>query len=88
VLDADAEAAPQSSDDYEATITVKWGWTAFPVPVVNAAKLQTARFVARRDSPYGIAGSPDQGSEMRLLARVDPDVAVILRPFVRVWAAR
>lgn len=72
-----------SIDDREVTITAPWGWTAFPVPVIQAAKLQATRFSARRDSPYGIAGSPDQGSEMRLLARVDPDVAVSLRGLVR-----
>lgn len=60
-----------------------WGWTAFPVAVVQACKLQTSRLAARRDSPFGIAGSPQQGSELRLLARVDPDVAVALRGYRR-----
>lgn len=59
-------------------ITGQWGWTAVPTQVVAAAKLQAARWNARRESPYGIAGSPDQGSEMRLLARLDPDVATTL----------
>lgn len=60
-----------------------WGWGAFPVPVVNATKLQLSRFAARRESPYGVAGSPDQGNETRLLARVDADVAVSLRGYRR-----
>jgi hypothetical protein len=59
-------------------ITARWGWTSVPTQVVAAAKLQVARWAARRDSPYGIAGSPDQGSEMRLLAKLDPDVATTL----------
>jgi hypothetical protein len=59
-------------------LTARWGWSAFPSQVVAAAKLQCARWNARRDSPYGIAGSPDQGSEMRLLAKLDPDVATTL----------
>lgn len=67
----------------EFTITAKWGWTAFPVPVTQAARLQSSRFHSRRSSPYGIAGSPDQGSEMRLLSRVDPDVAVTLHKYRR-----
>jgi len=64
-----------------------WGWSAVPVPVKEATYLQASRFHSRRDSPYGIAGSPDQGSELRLLSRVDPDVAVSLSDFVRWWAA-
>jgi hypothetical protein len=45
--------------------------------------LQASRFYARRDSPYGVAGSPDLGSEVRLLSKVDPDVAVSLADYVR-----
>ncbi|HEY9418037.1 MAG TPA: phage gp6-like head-tail connector protein [Pseudonocardia sp.] len=67
----------------EVTVTAQWGWTVVPEPVKQATLLQASRFLARRDSPYGIAGSPDQGSELRLLSRVDPDVAVILGPYVR-----
>jgi hypothetical protein len=59
-------------------VTMRWGWTATPAQVVGAAKLQANRWNARRRSPYGVAGSPDQGSEIRLLARLDPDVATSL----------
>lgn len=69
------------------TITASWGWTAVPVSVKQATLLQAARFMARRDSPFGVAGSPAQGSELRLLARVDPDVAVSLDPYRRNWWA-
>ena len=68
---------------HEVTVTGVWGWSAVPGAVKQATLLQASRFLARRDSPYGIAGSPDAGSEVRLLARVDPDVAVILGPYVR-----
>jgi hypothetical protein len=68
-------------------VTDQWGWMAVPVEVEEATLLQASRFSVRRDSPYGIAGSPDAGSEMRLLARVDPDVAVSLSGLRRkVWA--
>jgi hypothetical protein len=60
------------------TLVMRWGWTSVPAQVPAAAELQLNRWNSRRDSPYGIAGSPDQGSEMRLLARLDPDVAVTL----------
>lgn len=56
------------------TVAARWGWSAVPAQVVGACKLQVSRWDSRRDSPYGIAGSPSDGSEMRLLARLDPDV--------------
>lgn len=51
-----------------------WGWTAVPAQVPAAVRLQLNRWNARRDSPLGVAGSPDQGSEIRLLAKLDADV--------------
>jgi uncharacterized phiE125 gp8 family phage protein len=72
--------------EYEAALTAPWGWTAVPSPVKQATKIQGSRFFARRNSPYGIAGSPDDGSEMRLLSRVDPDVSVSLGSYKR-WGA-
>jgi hypothetical protein len=64
-----------------------WGWSAVPDAVEQATLLQGSRFHARRFAPYGIAGSPETGSELRLLAKVDPDVAVSLSDYVRWWAA-
>lgn len=66
-------------------VTARWGWSAVPETVKEATLLQASRLLARRNSPYGVTGSPDQGGELRLLAQVDPDVALILRPFVRQW---
>ncbi|MEV6348569.1 hypothetical protein [Actinoplanes sp. NPDC051851] len=60
------------------TVVAKWGWTTVPAQVVGAAKLQANRWNKRRNSPLGVAGSPDQTSQIRLLARLDPDVATIL----------
>ncbi len=67
----------------ELTITAAWGWTAVPAAVKMACRIQAARFAKRKDSPYGISGSPQAQGELRLLARLDPDVAVSLRPFMR-----
>lgn len=65
-----------------------FGRPAVPAGVAAATLLQIARFAFRRESPAGVAGSPSDGSEVRLLARVDPDVSVMLDPFRReVWAA-
>lgn len=59
-------------------VSDSFGWAEVPTQVVNACKLQVSRWSSRRDSPYGIAGSPSDGSEMRLLARLDPDVSTTL----------
>lgn len=70
--------------DDDVTAAALWGWSlGFPVPVTQAARLQTSRLLSRRDSPYGIAGSPADGSELRLLARLDPDVITSLRGWGR-----
>jgi hypothetical protein len=70
------------------TITALWGWTAVPKTVKAATLLQANRFFKRTDAPFGVAGSPESGSEMRLLAKVDPDVDVMLRRYKRTAAPR
>lgn len=85
VVKTDSTATP-TGDANEIAITAPWGWPTVPVPVTQAGRLQASRFLSRRESPYGIAGSPDQGSEMRLLSRVDPDVGVSLRAYRRTRA--
>lgn len=79
----------QGANDREdgITVTAKWGWVTVPVAVKQATLLQATRFFKRKDAPFGVAGSPDLGSELRLLAKVDPDVAVTLGPYTRWWAA-
>lgn len=69
-------------------ITARWGWTATPETVKAATLLQANRFFKRADAPFGVAGSPESGSEMRLLAKVDPDVDVMLRRYKRTAGPR
>jgi hypothetical protein len=76
-----------SGDPQGVKVTALWGWPAVPSGVKLACLLQASRFLARRDSPYGVAGSPSEGSEMRLLATVDPDVRVSLGSYVRIAGA-
>lgn len=79
-----AESSVQPTGEAnEVAMTAPWGWTTTLVAVKQASLVQASRFFSRRDSPYGVAGSPDQGSEMRLLSRVDPDVGVALRKYRR-----
>lgn len=76
---ATAPTLPYPGAPAPIVVTAKWGWSAVPVQVVAAAKLQANRWFNRKDSPYGVSGSPDTGAgELRLLARLDPDVATSL----------
>ncbi len=77
-----AELTPTGLED-EVTATGSWGWTSVPSTVQTAGRLQINRWLARRDSPYGVAGSPQDGSEIRLLARLDPDVELMLANVTR-----
>lgn len=81
-FDPAASVVPRGTE-YEVSVTAIWGWTSVPVAVTQACRLQMSRLLKRKESPYGVAGSPELGSEMRLLSRVDPDVAVSLRGYVR-----
>ena len=72
----------------EFAMIARWGWfLGVPDAVKLATDLQANRWSSRKDSPFGIAGSPDQGSELRLLAKVDPDVATSIRDYRRDWWA-
>lgn len=59
------------------------GWLAIPASITAAVWLQVNRWNIRRESPYGTAGSPSEGTEVRLSARLDPDVRVMVGPYVR-----
>jgi hypothetical protein len=54
-------------------VTALWGWSAVPPAIEEACLLQASRLLSRRDSPLGVAGSPEAGSEVR--------------PYRRVWGA-
>lgn len=69
------------------TADARWGWNAVPSSVPTGMLLQAARINARRNSPFGVAGSPQNGSEIRLLAQLDPDFITTLKPYQRWWWA-
>jgi hypothetical protein len=64
-----------------------WGWSAVPAEVNSACVIQASRIFNRRQSPFGIAGSPDIGT-VRLLSRLDADVEALLRPMRNVKVVR
>lgn len=57
-----------------------WGFSAVPDQINMATLIQSSRLFGRRQSPFGIAGSPEMGT-VRLYSRLDADVEVLLRPF-------
>lgn len=71
----------RKADRYKATSA--WGWTAVPATIKTATLIQAARLVKRRDAPFGVAGSPEFGNELRLLAKLDPDVDLMVRAYKR-----
>jgi hypothetical protein len=75
------------ADSNELTITAQWGWSSVPQAIKQATLMQANRWEARRDSPFGVAGSPETGSELRLLSKLDADVMVAVRPYYRWWGA-
>jgi hypothetical protein len=65
-----------------------WGWLAIPDAAEQATAIQAGRLAERRGALFGVAGSPDAGSEIRLLARLDPDVAVLAKVLQRTTRPR
>lgn len=61
-------------------VTAVWGWAAVPAEISMATKLQASRLFVRRQSPFGVAGTPEIGT-VRLTSRLDPDVEALIRPF-------
>lgn len=69
-------------------VAARWGWSAVPAVIKQACLLQASRLFKRKDAPFGILGSAELGSELRLLDRLDPDVAVLLAGLRRLrWVA-
>lgn len=82
-----ASAQPlRRPDSIRITVNV-WGWTAVPATIELATTIQGSRFLSRRDAPFGIVGSPEDKSQMRLKAELDPDVKVMVQEYQRpVWS--
>lgn len=81
VLESDIKA------DSWALTSNHWGWVQVPTTIKQATLIQGLRFFKRRESPFGVAGSPDMGSELRLLNKLDPDVALMVAGYRKWWAA-
>lgn len=86
IVNSDSAISPSCAEG-AVQVTATWGWAAVPTPVKNATLIEANRIFQRRVSPYGIAGSPETGSELRLLRSVDVDAQKILQPYRRHWGA-
>jgi hypothetical protein len=66
-------------------ITGSWGYaSSTPSVVSEACLIQTGRIFKRKDSPFGVIGSPDVGAIR--MPRIDVDVAAMLNPYRRIVA--
>lgn len=63
----------------QARVTAYWGWPQTPTEVAQANLLQATRLYRRKDSPEGVAGSPDWG--LVRVPNLDPDVKALLAPY-------
>jgi hypothetical protein len=59
-----------------------WGWPVVPDPIKTATLILASRLFKRKDSPFGVAGSPGIG-EVVMIGRNDPDVAALIAPYRR-----
>lgn len=62
-------------------VTARFGWSAVPDDVTEAAILKAVALFRRKDAPFGVAGIGDFGPVR--ITRRDPDVTELLTPYVR-----
>lgn len=69
------------------SVTAKFGWPGgvAPAPVKQAALIQAAFLWGRKDSRFGVAGSPDLGNELRVESALDRTAQALLRQYRRNW---
>jgi len=60
-------------------VTAKWGWSAVPDEVKQAAIIKATAIFKRKDAPFGVAGFNDFGPVR--ITRADADVLDLLAPF-------
>lgn len=76
---------PVDAQDATVQITGTFGWSAVPTAVRQASILLASRQYKRYDSPLGVTGFGDLG--VIRVSNIDPDIAKLLEPFMRVRMA-
>lgn len=71
----------------QATVRIEgvYGFTPQPIQITQACVIQASRIFKRLDSPLGVAGFGDMGAIR--VGKVDPDVAMLIRPFKKIAAS-
>jgi len=64
-------------------LTARWGWSQIPEQVNQAAILKAVRLFLRKDSPDGWTSGMADFGPVRISRYEDPDVAMLLDPFVK-----
>ena len=72
-------------DDRRVRVTGRYGYATVPASVKQATLIIATKLWKRKDAPFGIAGSVEFGSEMRILPG-DLDAERLLRPYRHIWA--
>lgn len=67
-------------------VTAAFGWPGgvAPAAVKQATLILATKLWKRKDAPFGVAGSVEFGSEVRILAG-DMDAERLLKPYRRAW---
>lgn len=58
----------------------------YPGPVIEATLIQAVRILRRKDAPFGVVGGTDI-AVARTIPALDPDVKMLLAPYLRLVAA-
>jgi hypothetical protein len=71
----------------QATVRIEgvYGFVPVPPQVTQATVIQSSRIFKRLDSPLGVAGFGDMGAIR--VGKVDPDVAMLIRPYKKMNVA-
>jgi len=62
-------------------VTGHFGWANVPKAVKMAAIAQSAMIFEGRRAPFGVIGSSDQGTVMRMSARMHPEAVMLLEGY-------
>lgn len=82
IVAVEARRFPTAGKRTRVEVTATYGWAATPAAISEAAAIHAARIYRRKDTPEGIAGGFEVGP-IRVSSRIDPDVQLLLQPFVK-----
>lgn len=78
----DDKAFPLSARRATLQVMARFGWSAVPDDVTEAAIIKASSLFRRKEAPFGVAGFGDFGA-VRISRTGDPDVVDLLHPYQR-----